>query len=457
MKSTIVSVILFATLWFVSLQAAEPAVTNDRLEWFREAKFGMFIHWGIYSVPAGEWEGKTGYGEWFQLQTKMPCATYDKFATQFNPVKFNAKEWAQIAKDAGVKYLVITAKHHDGFCMYDTKFTDFNLVKTSPYGRDPLKELAQACRDVGIKFCVYYSIADWHHPDSPAKDSQRGFHGQPKADADVSKYADYMRNQVHELLTNYGPIGLVWFDTGGAFKDKSGLKGAEMVKMIHETQPACLINNRLGTGGDYGTPEQYIPAGGQNEPFETCMTINGHWGYNQADHNWKSTDTLLRNLVDIAAKGGNYLLNVGPTSEGLIPGPSVERLKEMGAWLKVNGEAIYGAGPTAFGYELGKPGQKDARGHGTIVGALDWRCTTKPGKLYLHLFKWPAGKFALNRLQSKVTKAYLLADRKDLKFNQTDAGVTLDLPAEAPDKIASVICVEIADPVAKVANKNKSD
>ena len=335
-----------------------------------------------------------------------------------------------------MKYLVITAKHHDGFCMYDTKFSPFNIVNSTPYRRDPMKELAEACRKAGIKFCFYYSIADWHNPDSPAIYSQRGFHGQPKADADVSKYADYMRNQVHELLTGYGPIGILWFDGGGAFKSPDRvklLKGDEMVKMIHETQPDCLINNRLGVGSDYGTPEQYIPAGGAKEPFEVCMTLNGHWGYNKADQNWKSTSTLLHYLIDIVSKGGNYLLNVGPTAEGLIPGPSVNRLKEIGAWMKVNGEAIYGAGPTAFGYELGKPGKPDKRGHATIVGALDWRCTTRPGKLYIHVFQWPTGAFELKGVKNKVTKAYLLADRGTLlPVTQENERVAVQLPAQTP-------------------------
>jgi len=453
--TVLVSLLLSILLGNSLVRAEDKAAPSDRMAWFRDAKFGMFIHWGLYAVPAGEWEGKTTYGEWFQLSTKMPCKQYDKYADKFNPVKFNAMEWAQAAKDAGMKYLVITSKHHDGFCMYDTKFSDFNIVKATPYKHDPMKELADACRKVGITFCFYYSIADWHNPDSPAKYSQREFHGQPVADADVAKYADYMRNQVHELLTGYGPVGLIWFDGGGAFKSSADrvklLKGEEMVKMIHETQPACLINNRLGTGSDYGTPEQYIPAGGAKEPFEVCMTLNSHWGYNKADHNWKSTASLIHNLIDIVAKGGNYLLNVGPTAEGLIPDPSLERLKEIGAWLKVNGEAIYGAGPTAFGYELGKPGKPDRKGHPTSVGTLDWRCTTRPpvsgsaqaGKLYIHLLKWPAGKFELSGVKYKIAKAYLLAGPdKTLPVTQSDEHVTVQLPAQAPDPVASVLCLE---------------
>jgi alpha-L-fucosidase len=444
---------LRVSMFWVVMLAAAIATAQDakpdrdaRMAWFRDAKFGMFIHWGIYSVPAGEWKGKTSYAEWFQLQTKMPCEQYDKYAAEFNPVKFNARHWAKTAKEAGMKYLVITSKHHDGFSMFDTKFSDFNIVGSTPYKRDPMKELAAACRDEGIKFCFYYSIADWHNPDSPAQYSQRGFHGNPKADADVAKYADYMRNQVHELLTGYGPIGILWFDGGGAFKSPDRaklLKADEMVKMIHETQPDCLINNRLGAGSDYGTPEQFIPAGGAKEPFEVCMTLNGHWGYNKADHNWKSTSTLVRNLVDIVSKGGNYLLNVGPTSEGLIPDQSIERLKQIGAWLKVNGEAIYGAGPTAFGYELGTPGNPDSRGRARSEGALGWRCTTKPGKYYIHIFDWSEGKFELKGVKQKIKKAYLLADRdKTLSVEQEADRVSVQLPPQMPETIATVLCME---------------
>jgi alpha-L-fucosidase len=447
MRNLHVSIFAATMLAATVAAAAETKPDRDaRMAWFRDAKFGMFIHWGIYSVPAGEWKGKTSYAEWFQLQTKMPCEQYDKYAAEFNPVKFDARQWAKTAKDAGMKYLVITSKHHDGFSMFDTKFSDFNIVRSTPYRRDPIKELAAACRDEGIKFCFYYSIADWHNPDSPAVYSQRGFHGNPKDDADVAKYADYMRNQVHELLTGYGPVSILWFDGGGAFKSPDRaklLKADEMVKMIHETQPDCLINNRLGAGSDYGTPEQYIPAGGAKEPFEVCMTLNGHWGYNKADHNWKSTSTLLHNLIDIVSKGGNYLLNVGPTSEGLIPDPSIERLKQIGAWLKVNGEAIYGAGPTAFGYELGTPGKPDSRGRAKSEGALGWRCTTKPGKIYIHIFDWPEGKCELKEVKPKVSKAYLLVDReKQLPVTQEADRVTVQLPAQMPDSIATVLCLE---------------
>ena len=454
--SVFTAVMLVAAVCSAAQEAKTEAKTETnpdrdaRMAWFRDAKFGMFIHWGIYSVPAGEWKGRTSYAEWFQLQTKMPCEQYENYAADFKPVKYDDLQWAKTAKDAGMQYLVITSKHHDGFSMFDTKFSDFNIVRSTPYRRDPMKDLSAACREQGIKFCFYYSIADWHNPDSPAVYSQSGFHGNPKDDADVSKYADYMRNQVHELLTGYGPIGILWFDGGGAFKSPDRaklLKADEMVKMIHETQPACLINNRLGAGSDYGTPEQYIPAGGAKEPFEVCMTINRHWGYNKADDKWKSPAELVRNLVDIVSKGGNYLLNVGPTSEGLMPAPSIGSLQGVGKWLKANGESIYGsAGSKRNGVrldELWNPGKPDSRGRTKNEGALAWRCTTKPGKMYIHLFDWPEGKFELKDVKSKVTKAYLLADRdKPLTVTQDGDRVTVQLPPHMPDEIATVLCLE---------------
>jgi alpha-L-fucosidase len=446
-KRILVTLALLITLVSGSVRAAEPA--TEKMQWFREAKFGMFMHWGIYAVPAGAWEGKTNHGEWFQLETKMPCAQYDKFAEQFNPVKFNATEWAATAKAAGMKYVVITSKHHDGFCMFDTKLSDFNIVKASLYARDPMKELAEAVRAAGLKFCFYYSLADWHHPESPAKYSQRGFHGQPKADADSEKYVEYMKGQIRELLTNYGPVSILWFDGGGAFKGPDRTKvlhSQEIVDLIHELQPACIVNDRLGIG-DYGTPEQHIPGGMAAKPFEVCMTMNGHWGYNKADQNWKSADSLIRNLVDIVSKGGNYLLNVGPTAEGLIPGPSVERLQQVGAWLKINGAAIYGAGPTPFGAELGKVTKKDERGRSKeVTGARPWRCTTQPGKLYFHLLEWPSGTFVVDGVKSQVTGAYLLADanRAPLKFTQTDDKLSVTLPEKSLGEFIPVLCVEIA-------------
>ncbi len=436
-------------------EATETKEQRDaRMAWWREAKFGMFIHWGVYSVPAGFYHDKPvgGIGEWIMNKGKIPRAEYQDFAKQFNPVKFNADDWVKAASDAGMKYIVITSKHHDGFAMFDTKASPWNIMRASPYGKDPLKDLAAACRKYGIKLGFYYSQAqDWNNGGAGNK-------WDPKPDVTMDEYIDKIAvPQVKEICSNYGEFpAVLWWDTP---QNMNPERAQKLYDAVHALKPNIILNNRLERSfkGDTETPEQHIPAKGYpGRDWESCMTMNKTWGFKKDDNNWKSTELLIRNLCDIASKGGNYLLNVGPTSEGLIPQPSLDRLAEVGRWMKVNGEAIHGSTATAFGGELGEAVKaKDGYGHDTMVSsANDWRCTTKPGKIYLIIFKWPTSqKFELAGLQSKVTQAYLLADRKDLKMDQTDAGVTVSLPAEAPDKIASVVCLEIADSVAKIAKQ----
>ena len=448
MKTSIKRNMLIATMAFLALAASNARGADesaDRMAWFRQAKFGMFIHWGIYSVPAGEWEGKTNYAEWFQLQTKMPSAQYAKFAQQFNPTKFDAKQWAKIAHDAGMKYVVITAKHHDGFCMYDSKLTDYDIVDATPFKKDPMKELADAVRAEGMTFCFYYSVPDWHNRDYPPKYSQRatttqpGFHGDPNPDADMDKYVEYMKGQVRELLTNYGPIGILWFDGGGAFGKNNDLRtkathAQEIIDMIHQIQPNCLVNNRLGPPGDYGTPEQKIPdakSAATQPAWETCMTLNKHWGYNSHDHDWKQPKVVIQNLADIASKGGNYLLNVGPTSEGVIPEEAVGILKDVGKWMETNGQSIYGTKASP------------------VEAVPSWgRITSKgDGKtFYLHVFNWPSDKkLTIPELPGGLPKkAHLLAGDKKIDVVEASGGDAnyLDVPEEAPDAIDSVIAVE---------------
>jgi len=422
------------------LQTREQ-IKKIRMEQFNQQKFGMFIHWGLYALPAGEWKGKTNYGEWIMLQGNIPSSEYEKFAPQFNPVKFNAQEWVALAKDAGMNYLVITAKHHDGFCMYDSALTEYDIVDATPFKRDPLKELADECRKAGIMFCTYYSIVDWHHPDFPQKYSQirpefpAGFHGDPQDNADIKKYAAYMKGQVQELLTKYGENGIMWFDGGGSFRNydrKTLLDGEELVKMIHALQPACLINNRLGFGSDYGTPEQSIPESTLGTAFEVCMTLNRHWGYNKNDHDWKDAQTVIRNLIDVASKGGNYLLNVGPTAEGVIPEESVKILKEAGQWLEVNGQAVYGttAGPSSANIRM-RP-----------AGCM----TQKPGKLFLHVFDWPQNrKIFMEGMKGGIVKRiYLLADKNQtpLSYEPYERSLFIDVPAQSPSPYAGVVVIE---------------
>ena len=417
-----------------------------RLAWFREAKFGLFIHWGLYAVPAGEWEGATDQGEWFMMSTHMSARQYaGLFAPRFDPVAFDPKGWARLAAAAGMKYVVLTAKHHDGFALWDTRQTDFNVVKATPFHRDVVREVADACRAEGLKFCLYYSDTDWRHPDFPARYNPGFFHGDPRPEADLTQYLAFMKAQLYELLTGYGPISILWFDNGGGFGGYDMgevMHGQELVDLVHRLQPDCLVNNRAGVPGDYGTPEQEIPPAVLNDPWETCMTMNKHWGYNRHDDAWKSAADLVHNLVDIVSKGGNYLLNVGPTPDGVIPPPAVERMEAMGRWLKVNGEAIYGAGPTPFGEELGtfSSTEKDAAGKARFIPGDQRRFTTKPGKLFVTLYQWPGGPLELPRLSAKVTKACLLADSAaSLPISRENGRVMVTLPTEAPDKIASVI------------------
>jgi alpha-L-fucosidase len=456
MKKTILLPLLCATVlpWCsVSAQPDETKAQHDaRMAWWREAKFGLFIHWGVYSVPAGYYHGQPvrGIGEWIMNRGKIPMAEYQQFAKEFNPVKFNADAWVKAARDAGMKYIVITSKHHDGFAMFETKASPWNIVQATPYAKDPLKDLAAACRKYGLKLGFYYSQAqDWNNGGSAS-----GGKWDPAQEHDMDDYIDKIAlPQVKEICSNYGEFpAIIWWDTSIGMNPERAQK---LYDAVHALRPNIIMNNRLGGGfkGDTETPEQTIPANGfPGRDWETCMTMNNTWGYKRDDDNWKSTETLIRNLCDIASKGGNYLLNVGPTSEGLIPRPSLDRLAEVGEWMKVNGEAIYGTGPTPFGPEAGSfsDTEKDRHGKPKFISAWEWRATTKPGKVYLLIFKWPeTGSFELAGLHSKVTRAYLLAGHKKVKVTPAENGVSLQLPKAAPDKIASVVCLEIADTAAQ--------
>ncbi len=444
--STTVLVFCLALLWIKPAFAQDetpPASLDNRMDWWRDARFGMFIHWGLYAVPAGEWNEKTNYGEWIRTSAEIPLETYDQFRLRFNPVDFNADAWVKMARDAGMKYIVITSKHHDGFCMFDTKQTEFNIM-TTPFKRDPMKELAAACKKYGLKFCFYHSIMDWHHPDYlPRREWEKD---RTTEGAEFNRYVQYMKAQLKELLTNYGDIGVLWFD--GEWENTwNETYGKEIYNYVRSLQPDIIINNRVGAGrldmegltkkgafgGDFGTPEQQIPPTGLPcVDWETCMTMNDHWGYNKADKNFKTCREILRMLTDIASKGGNYLLNVGPTAEGTIPGESIGRLDSIGRWMKVNGEAIYGTQAAPF-------------------KTLDWgRCTRKETRtgtiLYLHVFNWPVdGKLNISGLLNNIEKAYLLADpkHKKLQVNRVDDKVEIAIPVAAPDANVSVIAVEI--------------
>ena len=417
---------------------AQNTITQDeRMQWWREARFGMFIHWGLYCIPAGEWNGKEypQIGEWIMKNAKIPVAEYRQLATKFNPVKFNAHDFVATAKNAGMKYIAITSKHHDGFAMFKSEASKYNIVDATPYGKDVIKALAEECQKQGLKMCFYYSQSrDWNEPDG--LDNNWDF----SAERNFQKYLDEkVKPQLTELLTQYGPIGLIWFDTP---MNISKEQAQSLKDLVRKLQPECIISGRLGGGveTDYmSTGDNVIPATVVPGDWEVPATLNNTWGFKKNDHEWKSPEALTRLLFDIAAKGGNYLLNVGPTSEGIIPQESVDILGKVGEWMKINNECIYGTQASPFKIEF------------------KWgNITQKPGKLYLGIFNWPTTGFYLEGLKNKVKKVYLLADKqqKPLPFKssfdkQTDHNrLKIELPKVAPDKVVSVVVVEIEGPAA---------
>lgn len=406
------------------------AQRDKRMKWFREARFGMFIHWGVYSVPAGTYKGKRigGIGEWIMNSGKIPMSDYQAYAKEFNPVNYNAEEWVKIAKNAGMKYIVITSKHHDGFAMFHSRVSSWNIFDATPFKRDPLKELAAACKKYGIKLGFYYSQAqDWNHPGGAAA----GGHWDKGQDGDMDAYVKNIAvPQMKEILTEYGPVACLWWDTPVGITKPQADQLIETLKL----QPGIIHNNRLGGGykGDTETPEQYIPATGfpGGRDWETCMTMNDTWGYKSYDHNWKSPETLIRNLVDIASKGGNYLLNVGPTSMGEIPEASVERLKIIGDWMKQNSRAIYATTASPF-------------------KRLPWgRCTKVTGKggstLYLHVFNWPTdGKLVVPGLRNQVTSASMLVGGAKLKTLTDGNSVLIEVPEKPQNEYSTTLVLKV--------------
>jgi|YelNatPaOPRAMG01_1025707.scaffolds.fasta_scaffold18010_3 alpha-L-fucosidase len=425
--------ILLAPALAVGQTPTDP-VTAEALRKFDQNKFGMFIHWGLYAIPAGEWKGKyvRGIGEWIMFREKIPVAEYEKLAAQFNPVKFNADEWAQLAQDAGMRYLVITSKHHDGFAMFKSEASKYNIVDATPYKKDPMKPLSEACARRGIGFGFYYSQdQDWHEPNG------RGNTWDFPVERNAQIYLEgKVFPQVKELLSNYGRLSLIWFDTPGLLSEQ---QVTDLRAMVKKLQPTCLINSRIGHGkgdyvqtGDNAIPIQVYTTEGK---WEIPATLNDTWGYKKNDKNWKDPRDLIAKLADIVSKGGNYLLNVGPTAEGVIPPESQSILRTVGKWLQVNGEAIYGTSPSPFYFP-----------------DITWRATVKPGRLYLHLINWPGSKFRFEGLESQVTKAYFLANKANVPFRREGHRWEFQLPAQPVDPYNSVLVLELADQTPKVAD-----
>jgi alpha-L-fucosidase len=342
---------------------------DQRMNWFREARFGMFIHWGVYAIPAGIHKGEKvkGVGEWIQLFGQIPIEEYEKYGKQFNPTKYDAMQWAKAMKKAGMKYVVITSKHHDGFALWDSEVSNYDIIDFAPYGKDILKSLAEACKAEGIKFGLYHSIMDWHHPQAQAIDAPRYKYQKNPNPEFPQYYENYLKPQLKELVDNYDP-DIMWFD-GEWIPDFTHEMGLDLYQYVRTLKPSIIINNRVDKGrkgmagmnrddkkyaGDFGTPEQEVLEGTSTMDWESCMTMNDSWGYKSFDDNWKSSEVLIHNLIDIAAKGGNYLLNIGPKANGEIPTPSIERLEKMGEWLAINGEAIYATQKLEKTYKQGE-------------------------------------------------------------------------------------------------------
>lgn len=377
-----------------------------RMKWWHDARFGMFIHFGLYSVM--------GRAEWVMEEEGIPVPEYEQLARRFNPAPNAARAWAKLARQAGQRYMVMTTKHHEGFCNFDTKLTNYCAPRQAA-GRDLVREFVEAARAEGLRVGFYYSLMDWHHPDGAIciKDEEAR-----------KRFVEYTHGLVHELMTNYGKVDVLWYDVNWPL-NAQGWESERMNKMVFELQPDTIVNNRNGIRGDFSTPEQTITAAGAGRAWESCMTINESWGFQRADDNWKSPKTIVRNLVQCAHSGGNYLLNIGPKADGSIPQESVAILTEVGKWLSRNGESIYQSEPCAVS-------------HSDYTGF-----TRKGNTLYMHIYFWPGGYVSISGLKNQVKSARLLSTAEKIDFQQEKFRVRFTgLPTQAPDNPVATIAIE---------------
>ncbi len=465
--ATLIGSMAAATLPATPVAPETPEQRDGRMQWWREARFGMFVHWGLYSGLAGTWEAKPvgtrGGMEWIQQRVRADTDIYARAAFPlFKPTPDFARQWARLAKGAGCRYLVFTSKHHDGFALHDSAVSEYDAG--SVLNRDLVREIVAACKAEGLKVGFYHSVIDWHHDQYAYAQSKQLPHpqkGKPYANGarNHSKYVDYLHAEVSELISNYGPVDILWWDYSSQdFQGQEAWRAFDLMNQVRAKQPHVIMNNRLfripeagwasmGTDGfilrldpkygDFTTPEQHIPATGMpGVDWETCMTMNTTWGYSDHDHAWKTDETLIQNLVDIASKGGNYLLNIGPKGDGRVPPESIKSLRAIGAWMNVNGESIYGTVASPF-------------------EALAWgRCTQKKRahgqtRLYLHVFEWPAnGRLVLPALANRVTQASLLDGGQTIPLRADKDQIVLKLPAQAPSSVVSIITLDIQGPPA---------
>jgi len=418
-KSSLVGLLLFLSVGMPSMAQSNyktetPEQKSKRMAWWTDARFGMFIHWGLYALPARH--------EWVKNYEKMTNEQYQKYFEEYNPDLYNAKEWARMAKEAGMKYVVLTAKHHEGFCNFDSKYTDYKTTKTQ-FGRDVVKEYVEALRGEGLKVGFYYSLIDWHHPDftidrvHPQRQESDSAYARLNKGKDMAKYREYMKNQVRELLTNYGQIDVIWFDfsyPGKNGKSAEDWGSEELLKLVRQLQPNIIIDDRLDLkdkdyGWDFESPEQYKvekwpERNGQKVYWETCQTFSGSWGYYRDETSWKSPAQLLELLIESVSKGGNLLLNVGPTARGLFDYRAQDRLKAMGEWMKYNNRSIYGC--TEAPAEFVAPANT----------LLTYNAKTK--RLYIHLVGYPMGNLKMKNMADKIKYVQFLHDASEVKYRK---------------------------------------